>query len=71
MSRRILLCLGALVGLIALVASTGTASAQIPDFSDLFAGIINSLPLFIRSFVSAIFQAIVNGFCVFFGNCAS
>lgn len=74
MTRRILICVSALVGLIALVASAPTASAQIPgfpDFSQLFASILNSLPAFIRNFVSQIFDAILNGFCSFFGNCAS
>lgn len=74
MARRIVICVSALVGLIALVASAPTASAQIPGFPDLgelLASILNSLPAFIRNFVAGIFEAIFNGFCAFFGNCAS
>lgn len=74
MTRRLLICVGALAGLIALIATAPTASAQIPgfpDFSQLFASILSSLPAFIRSFVGAIFDAILRGFCVFFGTCAS
>jgi hypothetical protein len=74
MTRRIVICVSALVGLIVLVATAPTASAQLPDFLDfeeLFASILNSLPPFIRDFVSAIFAAILDGFCFIFGTCAS
>jgi hypothetical protein len=74
MTRRIVICVSALVGLIALVATAPTASAQLPDFLDfeeLFESILNSLPAFIRGFVSAIFEAILEGFCFIFGTCSS
>jgi hypothetical protein len=75
MTRRIIFILTALLGLAGLVTVLASpASAQIPpfpDFTQLFASILNSLPAFIRGFVATLFETILQGFCVFFGNCAS
>lgn len=76
MTRRIIVCLAAVVGAVVLLSSASAASAQVGlpvtfDFAALFASILNSMPPFLQGFLRAIFDAILNGFCGLFGTCAS
>ena len=76
MTRRIIVCLAAVVGAVVLLSSASAASAQVGlpftfDFAALFESILNSLPPFLQGFVRTLFTAILNGFCALFGTCAS
>lgn len=76
MTRRIIVCLAAVVAAVALLGSASAASAQVGlpftfDFAALFASILNSMPPFMQGFLRTIFDAILNGFCAVFGTCAS
>jgi hypothetical protein len=76
MTRRIVVCLAAVVGAVLLLTSASAASAQVGfpstiDFAALFESILASLPAFLQGFIRALFESILSGFCAVFGTCAS